>query len=936
MSDYKDTLNLPKTGFPMKANLVQREPETLKFWQEIELYKKRCEFGKNSNKYILHDGPPYANGRLHNGHALNKILKDIVVKSKILSGYDSPYVPGWDCHGLPIEINVEKKAGKIGDKISRDEFLAECRKYAAKQVDLQRDGFVRLGVIGDWQNPYLSMNYKFEANVIRSLAQIIANGHLVHGRKPVHWCTVCGSALAEAEVEYKDKESPAIDVRFRVVDVVDLQKRAGIDIKLDGDISVPIWTTTPWTLPANQAVALHPELTYVLVHANREYLIVAEDLLASVMARYGIEKHEIIAHITGSNLEGLMLQHPFLARQVPVILGDHVTVDAGTGAVHTAPGHGQEDYIVASKYDLPIENPVDNKGCFLPNTEFFAGVHVFKANPLVIEVLQEKNSLINLENIQHSYPHCWRHKTPLIFRATPQWFISMDKNGLRKKALQEIEKVHWIPAWGKARIQGMVADRPDWCISRQRTWGTPMSLFVNKESGELHPRTAELLEEIANKIQEYGIEYWFNLDPKELLGEEADSYEKINDTLDVWFDSGVTHACVLRERSELAWPADLYLEGSDQHRGWFQSSLLTAVAMYGEAPYRNVLTHGFVVDAKGHKMSKSVGNVIEPDKIIKQFGADVLRLWVSSADYSAEIPLSDESLKRAADAYRRIRNTARFLLANTNDFDYAENAVADEQMLALDKWAVDAARILQEEIKDSYDKFQFHQIYHKVHNFCALELGGFYLDIIKDRQYTMQENSVGRRSAQTAMYHILQALVRLIAPILSFTAEEIWKFMRGANDESVLLTTWYEDLAPLSDAELMNQEYWQQLMQIRDDVNKELEKQRNDGKFGSALAADVALYAENDLLKQLNLLGDELRFVFITGSAQVWPLSDAPKDAIITGIPGLKLSIAASKDQKCIRCWQYRADVGENKEHPEICGRCITNVTGPGEERQFA
>lgn len=929
MADYKDTLNLPSTSFPMKANLANREPEMLKFWEDLDIYNKIAAQSHGRDKFILHDGPPYANGALHQGHALNKILKDIIIKSKNLSGFDAPYVPGWDCHGLPIEVNVEKKVGKPGQKVTKEEFFKECREYASAQVAIQKQGFKRLGVFGDWEHPYLTMNYSYEANVIRALGKIIANGHLVHGKKPVHWCAACGSALAEAEVEYQDKKSPAIDVRFTVINNADI----AADIKKP--ISLPIWTTTPWTLPANQAVAVNPKFEYAVVDTPDEIFIVVKDLLETVMQRYGIEDYKVIQTLAGEKLEHIKLQHPFLDREVPIILGDHVTVETGTGNVHTAPGHGQEDYVVGMKYGLPIDNPVDNNGVFLPNTKFFAGQHVFKANDHVIEVLQQNNKLIHHEELLHSYPHCWRHKTPLIFRATPQWFIGMDKNGLRQKALAEIETANWLPDWGKARIASMIENRPDWCISRQRVWGTPIPLFIHKETGELHPQTQEVIEKVATKVEQHGIEIWSELTAADLLGVEAKQYEKVNDTLDVWFDSGVTHTCVLKQREQLGLPADLYLEGSDQHRGWFQSSLLTAVAMYGHAPYKTVLTHGFVLDGEGRKMSKSLGNVILPEKIANTMGADILRLWVASMDYSGDINCSDESLKRTGDSYRRIRNTARYLLSNSNDFDYKQHAIKFTDMLALDQWAVDTARLLQQEIIAAYNDYQFSAIYHKIHNFCAIPMGSFYLDIIKDRQYTMQQNSLARRSAQTAMYHILQALVRWIAPILSFTAEEIWQNIADKDIQSVFLTKWYDNLSALQDTK-MDQEYWQLLMQVRDEVNKEIESQRNAGKIGSALGADVNLYCSDELLQKLKLLQDELRFVFITASAKVFPLNAKPQDSINSDIDGLALQVIPSANQKCIRCWHYRKDVGSNPEHPEICSRCIENVVGDGEARLYA
>lgn len=936
MKDYKDTLNLPKTDFPMRANLPQREPALIRYWQDINLYEQRCAQGKNRDKFILHDGPPYANGKIHMGTGLNKILKDIVIKSKVLSKYDSPYVPGWDCHGLPIEINVEKKIGKAGDKVTKEEFIKACRNYASEQMNIQCEGFKRLGVVGDWNNPYLTMDFKYEANVVRALAKIYASGHIAHGKKPVHWCTACGSALAEAEVEYKDKSTPAIDVRFKVINKNEFTKRLGISLKNDADIVVPIWTTTPWTLPANQAVALNAKLEYSLVKTANEYFLIAKDLLNSVMQRYEISNYSVVATCLGEKLENILLQHPFLDRKVPIILGEHVTIEAGTGAVHTAPGHGLEDYMVATRYNLPIENPIDDKGCFLPNTQFFAGKYVFKANDHIIKILQENGNLIHLETIQHSYPHCWRHKTPLIFRATPQWFISMDKNKLREKTLTEIEKINWFPSWGKTRIKKMVEQRPDWCISRQRICGTPITFFVHKQTGELHPKTFELMEQVAELIEQHGVEIWLKLNMKKLLGDEADQYQKITDTLDVWFDAGVTHSCVLMQRKELHMPAELYLEGSDQHRGWFQSALLTAVAMYGHAPCKTILTHGHVLDAEGHKMSKSLGNVIDPEKLSNDIGADILRLWGASSDYSGDIPCSSESLKRASDVYRRLRNTAKFLLSNLHDFDIAKHAIPTNKMLALDRWAIDSARILQQEIKRAYDEYQFLNICQKIHNFCSIEMGSFYLDIIKDRLYTSQADKLPRRSAQTALYHILQALVRWLTPIISFTAEEIWQHMKEKTVKSALLTVWYENLAPLTKDEPMNQAYWHELMLIRDAINKELEKQRNAGKIGSALDADVILYCDNALLKKLQLLGDELRFIFITSSAKVLPISKHDKDSITTETEGLLLKIVSSPHKKCIRCWHHREDVGTNSDHPELCSRCAENVVGNGEQRLYA
>ncbi len=938
--DYKKTLNLPKTAFPMKANLAQREPERLKKWQETDIYQQIRRKFSGRPRFVLHDGPPYANGAIHIGHAVNKILKDIIIKSKTLSGFDAPYVPGWDCHGLPIELMVEKKIGKAGVKVSVAEFRKACRQYASKQVNMQRDEFIRLGVFGDWFNPYLTMDYQFEADIVRALGHISRQGHLSKGVKPVHWCTDCGSALAEAEVEYEDKHSPAIDVRFRVVDETAFMAAChhAPEHFGEGPLSVVIWTTTPWTLPANQAVAFNPELEYAIVQCvkdgRKERLVLAEALLKDTLLRYGIDDYHVIAYGKGAAFENLLLQHPFYDRQVPVILGEHVTLDAGTGAVHTAPGHGQEDYVAGLKYDLPVDNPVADNGVFLPGTQFFAGEHVFSANDHVLEILEQTGNLLHMEAIEHSYPHCWRHKTPIIFRATPQWFISMDKNRLREHALQAIKQVGWIPDWGQARIEGMVSGRPDWCISRQRNWGVPITLFVHKQTGELHPRTLELIEQVAQRIEQNGIEAWFELQPDALLGDEAGDYEKMRDTLDVWFDSGVTHAGVLKAREQLGFPADLYLEGSDQHRGWFQSSLLTSVAIHETAPYKAVLTHGFTVDAEGKKMSKSSGNVVAPQTIMKTLGADVLRLWVAATDYRGEMSVSDEILKRSADVYRRLRNTARFLLANLDGFDPERHEVAPENMLALDRWVVDRAYRLQQEVVAAYDNYQFHQVYQKVHHFCAMELGGFYLDIIKDRQYTVKENALPRRSAQTAMYHVAEALVRWLAPVICYTADEIWQYLPGDRSESVFLQTWYQGLFPLPEDDVLNRSFWDKIIALRETVSKELEKARTAGIIGASLNAEVDLYCDESWQVLLQSLGDELRFVLIVSDACVFDMSCCD-DGRPENIEGLKINVRASEHNKCVRCWHQREDVGQHEAHPELCGRCMENVDGNGENRRY-
>ncbi len=934
MTDYKSTLNLPETAFPMKANLAQREPARIEAWQQQDLYGQLRAAGAGKPKFILHDGPPYANGDLHVGHAVNKILKDIIIKSKTLSGFDAPYVPGWDCHGLPIELNVEKKIGKPGHKVTAAEFRQKCREYAAHQVDAQRADFVRMGVLGDWDNPYLTMDFGVEANIVRTLGRIINNGHLHKGFKPVHWCLDCGSALAEAEVEYKDKTSSAVDVAF---DVVDREVfAAAFDTEFSGALAVAIWTTTPWTLAANRAVSINPELEYLLLRVNDRAVMVAAGLVENCVQRFGLEQTDILGRAQGSALENLRLKHPFADLTVPLILGDHVTTDAGTGCVHTAPAHGVEDFEVGSRYNIEVYNPVGGNGVYLADTPVFAGKHIFKANDEIITELEARGALLCHRAFEHSYPHCWRHKTPIIFRATPQWFIGMNNNGLLDSAKAAVEDVQWVPDWGRARIDAMLADRPDWCISRQRTWGVPITLFVHKLTGDLHPQTADLIEQIAQRIEQGGIDAWFDLEAAQLLGDEASDYDKATDTLDVWFDSGVTHACVLRVRDELQSPADLYLEGSDQHRGWFQSSLLTGIGAFGAAPFKGVLTHGFTVDGEGRKMSKSVGNIIPAKKAMNDLGADVVRLWVSAADYRNEIAASDEIFKRTGDAYRRIRNTARFLLANLAGFDPSEHVVPAADLLPLDRWICARANGLQRELITAYDEFQFHTVYSKIHHFCSGELGGFYLDVIKDRQYTTGVDAHARRSAQTALFHLAEALARWIAPILSFTAEEVWENLPGEHVESVFLSTWYTALPSEDAAELMGDVFWNTLIDVRQVVNKSLEGKRAAGELKGALDADVVLYAADGLYEQLATLKDELRFVLITSGAEVLPIASAPIDALETERDDLKVAIGVASAAKCERCWHKREDVGTHMSHPTLCGRCVSNIEGPGEVRQYA
>ena len=944
--DYKATLHLPATDFPMRGDLPKREPDTLARWEAQDLYAQLRANAKGRPLFVLHDGPPYANGAIHLGHAVNKILKDIIVKSRYLAGFDAPYIPGWDCHGLPIEIAIEKKYGKVGVKLDAVEFRQKCREYAQSQIELQRKDFKRLGVIGDWDHPYQTLDFRFEANEIRALARVVDNGHLTRGVKPVHWCFDCGSALAEAEIEYQDKVSPAVDVAYAARDAQALGAAFGVQVPADVEVAVPIWTTTPWTLPASLAVSLGPELDYVLVEGpahegRRRWLVLADALADRALQRYGVAGVSVHGRAQGAALENLLLAHPFYReRDLPLILGAHVSAEDGTGAVHTAPGHGQDDYVVGKAYGLLDRysaaqlNPVDGRGVYLPSTPAadgveLAGQHIWKANDAIVEVLRANGALLAFSRLEHSYPHCWRHKTPIAFRATPQWFISMEQANLRADALAAIDTVKWYPEWGKARIAGMVEGRPDWTISRQRTWGVPIALFVHRETGEPHPRSSELMGQVAQRVEQGGVDVWYTLDPAELLGAEAADYEKITDILDVWFDSGVTHECVLRERG-LGKPADLYLEGSDQHRGWFQSSLLTGVAIDKAAPYRQCLTHGFTVDEHGRKMSKSLGNGIEPQDIMKTLGADILRLWIASADYSNEMSLSQEILKRNADAYRRLRNTARFLLANLDGFDPARDLPPLQDMVALDRWIVHRAWEVQEKIKEAYERYDFAAIVQALLNFCSVDLGSLYLDVTKDRLYTMGEDSRGRRSAQGAMYRIAEAFVRWIAPVLSFTADELWGYLPAATDRgeragNVLFATWYDGLAPLPDDAPLAAADFDRLLALREQVAKVLEPMRANGQIGAALEAEITVTAGSEVAARLQPLAEELRFLFISGDVAVVPAQT--DDIFVNAQPTSKA--------KCVRCWHHRADVGVAPAHPQLCGRCVSNIEGAGEVRRW-
>ena len=933
--DSKYKLNLPETSFPMRGDLAKREPAWLKEWQDKKLYARIRKARAGAKKFILHDGPPYANGDIHIGHAVNKILKDMIVKAKTMSGFDAPYVPGWDCHGLPIELMVEKTHGK---EIAPAKFRELCREYAKEQVERQKKDFVRLGVLGDWDQPYLTMDFKTEADIMRALGEIYRNGYLYQGSKPVHWCVDCGSALAEAEVEYEDVNSPAIDVGFKVVDQAALLKVFSVDIS--APVHAVIWTTTPWTLPANQAVSVHPELDYDLIQTSKGLLILARELAQATLARYSEEGARVLASCKGASLNGLMLNHPFDERQVPVICGEHVTTDAGTGLVHTAAAHGNDDWLVM-RANFPNEKPrvligADGKFFTSDLVELTAirGLSRQDANKVILGLMQENGTLIASARLNHSFPHCWRHKTPLMQLATHQWFIGMNETdasgkSLREYANQAVDNTEFFPSWGRARLEAMIKNRPDWCVSRQRNWGVPMPLFVHKETGEPHPQTSELLEKVCLQVEAQGIEAWFSLDGAAFLAVNAPAnaaqYKKVTDTLDVWFDSGSTHAAVLKRRPELQHPADLYLEGSDQHRGWFQSSLLTGCAIDGRAPYEALLTHGFVVDGAGHKMSKSKGNVVAPQKVMDTYGADILRLWVASTDYSGELTISDEILKRVAESYRRIRNTLRFLMANLADFDEKKDLLPVDQWMEIDCYALVLTEKLQTEILGDFDRYEFHLAVQKFVGFCSEDLGSFYLDILKDRLYTTGETSHARRAAQSALHHITHAMMRLMAPILSFTANEIWQTLGLDKDATVFEELWYQ--LPAHGLGVDRIQAWEAIIEVRGLAAKEIEVLRAAGQVGSSLQAELELHASGAKFDALNSLNEDLRFAMITSGAKVYKAVDEVNEKIL---------VKASAHTKCDRCWHYREDVGVNAEHPSICGRCVSNLFGQGEQRTHA
>jgi isoleucyl-tRNA synthetase len=935
--DYKKTLNLPQTDFPMKASLTKREPEILRKWEELDLYGTLRRMSKHRPRYVLHDGPPYANGRIHMGHALNKILKDMISRSRQMTGYDSVYVPGWDCHGLPIEHQVEKELGSRKLQMSQLQLRRHCRAYAEKFVDIQRQEFKRLGVVGDWSRPYLTMSFDYEATIARELGKFIAQGSVYKSKKPIHWCLSCRTALAEAEVEYEQRRSPSVYVRFPLIS--DLSGK--VPALAGRRVSVLIWTTTPWTIPANLAIALHPDTLYAVVASGDEAWIMAEGLVEQVMAKAGLSPYEIVARLPAQELEGLKCRHPFLERDSLLVLGSYVTMDTGTGCVHTAPGHGREDYETALAYGLEIYSPVDADGRFTKDVPFFSGQQVFAANPAITKKLAEVGSLVHNESITHSYPHCWRCKEPVIFRATEQWFIGMETKGLRQKALEAIKnEVEWIPSWGQERIFGMIANRPDWCISRQRAWGVPITVFYCDGCGEVLA-TPEVLDHVAVRFEAEGADVWFSAEASALLPPGSacgkcggTNFTKEMDILDVWFDSGVSQAAVLERREDLHWPADLYLEGSDQHRGWFHSSLLAAVGTRDHAPYRTVLTHGFVVDGFGRKMSKSVGNVIAPEEVIKRYGAEILRLWVAGEDYRDDIRISDEILQRLAEGYRRIRNTCRFLLGNLSDFDPERDRVSREAMELLDRWALQRLQGLVRRVRLAYQRFEFHKIYHAIHNFCVVDLSAFYLDVLKDRLYVSAAASRNRRSAQTALFDITVSLLRLMAPILVFTAEEVWQHLPAfpGKAASVHLTQLPEPVAAYEDEAL--QEWWARVLEVRSEVNRALELARIDKVVGHSLDAEVGLGLSGQLQDLLRGQEELLSQVFIVSKVSLTQPADIKEGVEALAVPGLVIQVRPAPGAKCARCWVHREGVGAHREHREICSRCLEELGVTGSEVQ--
>lgn len=946
MIDYKNTLNLPDMKkFPMRADLLLKEPVILKLWYEDNLYEMIRHKKKEKKLFLLHDGPIYANGSIHLGHAVNKILKDIVLKFKSLMGYNAPYIPGWDCHGLPIELQVEKLMNVVSSSMNAKEFRNVCRSYVLKQIEDQKKDFIRFGIIGDWNNPYLTMDFKTEANIIRTLSKVISNNYLYKGTKPVHWCFQCCSVLAESEVEYNnDHCSCAIDVVFKAVDSVNIIKIFNVHWCCNMVIELVVWTTTPWTLPVNQAIAVHPHHIYQLIKMksidnNIRYMIIASNVVKVVMNRISCLSWKVLGETIGSSLEFIRFRHPFMSFDIPIVLSSHVSCHSGTGIVHIAPNHGMDDYIIAKKYNFKVVDLVNDKGCYtLNNCSMLDGLHVLQSNEVIVNLLRQSEALLHIDlAYRHSYPYCWRHATPVIFRATSQWFLSMDKCDLRNRLLNAIYKVDWIPKNSQYNIKTLIVDRPDWCLSRQRMWGVPMPLFFHKKTENLHPRTCELIEIVAQRIEKYGVQVWWDLKTEDLIGDESVQYEKVLDTLDVWFDAGSTHDSVILERSEcLKELPDLYIEGADQHRGWFMSSLVISTVIRDTAPYKIVLSHGFTVDANGRKMSKSIGNIISPQEIINNFGADILRLWVASSDYSKDIIISDNILKSVTDIYRRIRNTIRFCLVNLSDFNPAQHSVTSDIMIALDRWAIHRALSVQSDVISDYNNYSFHNVIQRIMRFCSVDMGSFYLDIIKDRQYTTKKDSIARRSCQTALYHIIEAMVRWIAPILSFTADEIWKCIPGYRSKYVFTEEWYDGLFSICAQDMMNDSFWNVFFKVRNAVNKMIEEWRISGVIGGSLEVSIILYANAEFTKYLRIIQDELHFGLLTSSAVIVDYYHI--DNVIDKqevMPGLKIILEKAEGKKCLRCWHYRTDVGQYAGYLNICERCFNNIIGPGEIRRF-
>lgn len=938
MNNYKSTLNLPMTKFSMKGNLSQKEPDIINRWNADNLYKiiRKSKIGKK--KFLLQDGPPYANGDIHLGHALNKILKDIIIKSKNLSGFDAPYTPAWDCHGLPIEHKVENIIGKPEKKITFKNFRLFCRKYAEKQIKKQKKDFIRLGILGNWENPYLTMDFTNEADVIRSLSKIIENGYIYKDFRPVHWCLDCASSLAEAEVEYHDKISDSIIVMLPATNINVIKKIFNLNITLKKS-NILIWTTTPWSLPACRAITLHPNFEYQLIQIENNTIIIAKNLVEITIKKIGILKWKIIGTTIGKKLEHLEFSHPFLNFNIPIILAKHVTEDTGTGAVHTAPDYGQDDYKISKKYGIKLTNIIDAKGYYKKDIHPILNyVNIFQSSNVILNFLEKKKILLHKSKIIHSYPHCWRHKTPIISKATPQWFLNIDHMNLREKSIQEIKRIKWIPDWGKARMESMISNRPDWCISRQRTWGIPITLFIHKKTGRLHPNTTLLIEKIAQKVALNGIQIWWDLELTDLIQtNDAHQYKKILDVLDVWFESGSIKISKIYKKIDIINnQADLYLEGSDQYRGWFMSSLIVSMAITGKSPYREIVTHGFTVDKNKRKMSKSIGNTISPIDVVKKLGADILRLWVASTDYSKDMFISDVILKQSSDYYRRIRNTIRFLLANLNAFNPKTDFINFENMIHIDKWAISKTLKIQKKIICSYENYKFHEVIKILIHFCSIEMSAFYLDIIKDRLYTTKYKSHSRKSCQTAMYLILQALVRWIAPILSFTADEIWKYIPGQDKKYVFTEEWFSDLFSLDNNQLFNNKYWDDLIKLRNEVNQVLELARLNKKIGTSLEASITLYVDSDTKKKLKFLGNELKFFFITSDCQIKDyILSSPNSIKSKIIKNVKIDCKKHKGEKCPRCWHYVDYLEYNHLYSNLCHRCIKNTSKSGEKREF-